>query len=296
MKKIRYFIEAVFAFLLYGFFKILPASFASGTGGFLGRVIGPNLAASRKALRNIEMAMPETTEEERAAILKKMWKNLGRVMAEYPHLEYLAQEKTEIINREILDHHQDKPVIFFSGHLGNWELIPLTGYLQTGRKSASVYRAPNNPYIDFLLYKQRRKKNLKEALRLIPKSRSGTRQLVQTIQDGLAVGILIDQKYNEGVPAPFFGRPAMTSTAFIELAQRFDCALIPIHIVRTRESRFQLIVENPVEIKDKDGKNLAVDHIMQVAHQKLEGWIRENPGQWLWLHRRWNSKRLKEED
>src|SRR5690349_14630804 len=116
-------LEAVFLYLLYGIFMVLPLDTASAFGGWIGRTVGPRLRTSRKAVRNLERAMPELTPERRNEIVVGMWDNLGRVMAEYPHLDEIWK-RTEVIGAEIVHNivASKTPTLFFSAHTGNWEV------------------------------------------------------------------------------------------------------------------------------------------------------------------------------
>lgn len=282
MKKIRYLLEAVFIHLLFGFFKIMPAAGASNTGGWLGRFIGPKLGASRKALKNLHLALPGKTGGEYQAIINGMWENLGRVIAEYPHLQTIAQNHVTVEGLEIFDTlPADKPCLFFAAHLGNWEIVPPTILSRRNIPIHLVYRAPNNPYVAALLDHCR---VFADKVVTIPKSRKGARDIVRALSDGDHVGILIDQKYNEGIPAPFFGKPAMTSPAFVQLAQKFDCPLIPVQVRRTGGAHFTLTLHPPLPVQSR-----AVEDVIADAHRLIEGWILAAPEQWLWLHRRWDS-------
>ncbi|MAZ76863.1 MAG: lipid A biosynthesis acyltransferase [Micavibrio sp.] len=282
MKKVRYTIEAIVILILFGFFKIMPAAWASNIGGWLGRTIGPKLAASRKALRNIQNALPDT---DHAQILNGMWDNLGRTFAEYPHLKSLAKNNVELIGAEHLEASKDTAAIIFAAHLANWELCPLAPALQQDYLTHSIYRAPNNPLADKLLMKCR---NLGGKLQPIPKSKSGTRQIVKRLTNKEHLGFLIDQKYNEGIPVPFFHAAAMTSPAYIQLSQKFDCPLIPAQIERTKGANFKITIHAPIDRKGKSEEQLLLE-----THQMMECWIKARPEQWLWLHRRWNSMYLK---
>lgn len=285
MKKIRYLIEAILLAILMGVSKILPVQWASNFGGWVGRNLGPRLAASRKAVNNIKASLPDNDAD---IILRGMWDNLGRVMMEYPHLEHIARDRTEFVGLDILEKYKDSAAIFFTAHLANWEIPPVAAFTQLGLKFTSVYRAPNNPLSDKMLMRAR---SLKGELQAIPKSKSGTRNLVKILKENGHIGLLIDQKYNEGIEADFFGRPAMTSPAFVQLAQKFDCPLIPIKIERLKNINFRITILPPLEIKDK-----SIEVIVAESHSLLEEWIKEKPEQWLWLHRRWNSASLKNKD
>lgn len=288
MKKLRYALEAFgFSLIFYGF-KLMPATMASDVGGWIGRTVGPRLAASRKALRNLEKALPEMDEETRTQTIRGMWDNLGRVIAEYPHLQTVARDHTAIIHKERM---QDQingkaQAIFMSAHTANWELGIASTYMQEGFAIDSTYRAPNNPWVDRLITKAR---SMGGHLRFFPKSRRGGRALMKALAEGNSAGIMIDQKYNEGVSAQFFGREAMTNPIFVQLAQKYKIPLIPVHIVRLEGCRFELIIDEAIPLFDDDGAPLPQDDVIAQAHAVLEGWIKDHPEQWLWLHRRWKD-------
>ncbi|HPF78132.1 MAG TPA: lipid A biosynthesis acyltransferase [Alphaproteobacteria bacterium] len=288
MKKIRYFLEALLLAFLMGLSKVLPVQNASDFGGWIGRTIGPKLAASRKAYNNIKMAMPGTSDDQAKVIVRDMWDNLGRVMMEYPHLRHIAKDRTEIIGADIIEKYKDKPVIIFAAHLGNWELPPPAMLLQKNIAASPIYRPPNNPISDKMLQNAR---TLGGLIQTIPKSKTGTRHIVKALQNNQHIGILIDQKYNEGVAVNFFDHPAMTSPAFVQLAQKFDCPLIPMRMERLTGASFRITVFPPLDIKHK-----SVEDVIAESHHMLEEWIKKQPGQWLWLHRRWGNVNAENQD
>jgi len=282
--KLRYILEAAALYFFLTIFRLLPVDTASGFGGWLGRTIGPRMGASRKARANIARAFPDKSKAEQDVIIKAMWDNLGRVLAEYPHLSHITRTRVEIVDPQNvirLMENDSKGAIVWSAHIANWEILMGTLSCQSKLSIAGVYRAPNNPISDRVLDRLR---NPTGKIRFVPKSRSGTRELVTAIKDGFHTGILIDQKYNEGVAVPFFGHDAMTSSAFVQLAQKYDCPLVPIQIERLNGANFRITLFEPMDITNRE----AVD-VMNEAHRLLEGWITERPEQWLWLHRRWPS-------
>jgi Kdo2-lipid IVA lauroyltransferase/acyltransferase len=296
MKQLRYMIEAALLYLLIGVFSLLPPVTASAWGGAIGRFIGPKLAASRKALRNLERALPDKTPQDYDDIISGMWENLGRVVAEYPHLSEIAQNHTEIINGHIIDELKQtgKPIIFIAGHLANWEIPAAVSYIQKQTPLALIYRAPNNPLVDRLLDRYR---SLKGQLKTIPKAASSMRDTIKNLRNGDHIGILIDQKYNEGVAAPFFGHLAMTSPAFVSLSQNYDAYILPCHCERVNGVNFRVTLYPPIPSIDPDtGEKRDELDVIKDAHTLLEEWITEHPEQWLWLHRRWDSQRLKKEE
>ncbi|MGB0720717.1 MAG: lysophospholipid acyltransferase family protein, partial [Bdellovibrionales bacterium] len=237
---------------------------------------GPRLAASRKAYHNLERALPEGDYD---TIIAGMWDNLGRVICEYPHLARIARERVRIEGLENLPDPSAGNVIFISAHMANWEINCAAPLVQLGLAVDVTYRAPNNPYVAAILEKIR---SFGGRLQAYPKSRSGGRALMKAVREGRNIGILIDQKYNEGVEASFFNQPAMTNPIFVQLAQKFDLPLIPIQIVRVEGAHFRLIIHPALDVQ-----GVAESDIITQAHTLLEGWIREKPEQWLWLHRRW---------
>ena len=176
---IGYPLEAAFLYLIYGIFMVLPLDAASAFGGWIGRTIGPRLRTSRKARRNLDRAMPELSEARRDEILIGMWDNLGRVMAEYPHLNEIWK-RTEVVGAEIVQEiaASKKPALFYSAHTGNWE-VALLGASRFGLPVTAVYRRPNNPAVSWLIDRARSV----IGSRLVPKGRDGAREVVATLRE-----------------------------------------------------------------------------------------------------------------
>jgi KDO2-lipid IV(A) lauroyltransferase len=285
MKHIRYFIEAAFVYLLIFIFGLMPADAASAIGGWLGRIIGPRLATSRKARRNLKLVFPDMSDEQHTKTIKGMCDNLGRMMAEYPHLETLAKHNTEFVGeqhvRAALE--RNKGIVFVGGHIGNWEMKASGTLFHLGFGTDISYRAPNNPWVDRLL---KRMRSLDGRIRAHAKSSSGGRHMMETIKNGGSLVVLIDQKYNQGTEMPFFGHPAMTNTFFAKLAQKYDATVIPIRSERLDGAKFRLTYYEPLQIEGRSAEDITQD-----VHTLLENWITERPAQWLWLHRRWKDQK-----
>jgi len=280
MKTARYLLEAAVVYTLMAIFKILPAERASALGGWIGRNVAYHFSVTRKAKRHIEKSL-HTNAIETDRIAKGMWDNLGRLFAEYPHLPELYLNKSELVGVENLGDlptTPNAPAIFFSAHLANWE-IAAPSMRQQNVDGDLIYRPPNNPYVKELLDQCR---SMDGTLRTYPKSHQGMRQVTRALKDGRRIGILIDQKYNTGVEVPFFGQPAMTSLAFIQLAKRFKCPLIPVQVERLdNTAKFRVTIHKPMDLS-KDDNTLITE-----AHDLLESWIKAAPEHWLWLHKRW---------
>jgi len=195
--KLRYLLEAALLHALFFVFKLMRPETASNIGGWIGRTIGVRLAASRKAKRNIERAMPDLDQVTHDKIIRDMWDNLGRLMAEYSHLETISRDYTKIEGAENLKPYIDgkKFAIFIGAHLANFEVPALCAHLQHGLAIDSTYRAPNNPHSHNILNNIR---SLNGKLQAHSKSKTGGRSLMKAVKNGHNIGILIDQKYPNG--------------------------------------------------------------------------------------------------
>ncbi|MGH7055050.1 MAG: lauroyl acyltransferase [Stellaceae bacterium] len=280
-------LEAWGAALLAAGFGALPIACASALGGALGRAIGPRLGVSQVARRNLRRAFPKLGEAEIARIVRGMWDNLGRVAAEYPHLRRIRlfehQGRVETHGFEHIDRAiaAGQRMIIFSGHLANWEIGALAP-LQYGFPAAQIYRAAANPLIDPLLARLRGSHG-----ELIPKGRQAARRAIAALAGGRHLTLLVDQKMNDGIAVPFFGRPAMTAPALAHLALRFDCAVLPARVERLQGARFRLTVYPSLPLPRAADRHAAAAALMATVNATLEAWIRERPAEWLWMHRRW---------
>jgi len=279
--------EAWFAALAFGGFGLLPLDRASALGGWLGRSFGPYFGVTKRARINLRAAFPELSEAEIAAIVRGMWDNLGRVAAEYPHLRKIkvfeAGGRVEARGLEHLDRAlaAHRRMILFSGHLANWEIAALAGG-QYGLDIAQIYRAANNPLVDRLVTRLRGDQG-----ELIAKGAVASRRAVAALRRGGHLSLLVDQKLNDGIAVPFFGRDAMTAPALALFALHYDCDVLPVRIERTGDTRFRLTVYSKLELPQSGDRNADVTALMTEVNRTLEAWVRERPEQWFWLHRRW---------
>ena len=275
------------AALSFGAFGLLPLDRASALGGALARRIGPSLAISERARRNLRRAFPGFQEIEIERIVTDMWDNLGRVAAEYPHLReirvFRAGGRVETHGFEHMDRAvaAGRRMIIFSGHIANWE-IGLLAAVQYGISVAQIYRAANNPLVDRMITRFRG-----DAGELIPKGTVAARRAIAVLRRGAHLTMLADQKMNDGIAVPFFGRPAMTTSALASLALRFECDLLPARVERLGGARFRLTVFPPLPLLRSGDHHADVATLMARVNAILEDWVRDRPEQWFWLHRRW---------
>lgn len=281
-------IEAAAAALLYALFRVLPLDAASALGGLMARSLGPRLPISERARRNLRRAYPGIAKPEVEHIVRGMWDNLGRTAAEFPHLGELRFDGTdphvEMVGVENIETLRDDeaPGIFFSGHIGNWEVISLAA-TRRGVPLDRIYREANNRLVEWL-YRHGR---TAVTGALVPKGREGAKHLIRALRQGRHLGLLVDQKMNDGIPVPFFGIDAMTAPALGELAVRFRCPVVAARVIRLEGARFRIEIEAPVSFEGTGDRQADVRRIMTYVNGRLEAWVREHPEQWLWLHNRW---------
>lgn len=287
-RRVQDWTEGVFARLVFVFFRRLPLDAASALGGAVARTIGPRLGISKRARINLRNAMPDLSEPEIARIVRGMWDNLGRVVAEYPHLGafkiYEPGGRVTVEGlREIIDARRaDTRFIFFSAHFGNWEIATL-GATQAGLDVLAIYRTPNNPFVDELINEARSVVGGE----LVPKGNVAGRRAIGALAEGKHICMLVDQKMNDGIPVPFFGRDAMTAPALARLALRYDCVVLPCRVERVRGAAFRLVADPPIPLPRTGNPQADITTLMTAVNAAVEGWVRRRPEQWFWLHRRW---------
>lgn len=288
-------LEHLEAVAVAGVLKILaalPPAAASTLAGTLAAAIGPTLPVSRVAHANLAAAMPELNAAARRRVVRGAWAQLGRTVGEFPHVGRLAQNTPsgpgwEVTGQDVLADlaAHGGPAIFFSGHLGNWEILPRAA-LQFGLPVASFYRAAQNPQVDAII-NILRAKAAGSPPKLFPKGANGARQALSHLRAGGFLAMLVDQKLNEGIRSSFFGLPAMTAPAAASFALHFRCPLIPAAALRIGPARLRLVVEKPLLLPNTGDRAADVAALTQQVNDVLERWIRADPASWLWLHRRW---------
>ena len=286
--------EALLVRVLLGWLRILPPATASTLGGSVARHIGPLIPVSRVADRNLQLAMPQLTREERRGIVKDCWENLGRTVAEFPHVGRLKQNTPtgpgwRVEGSEYLEAARatGRPVIFFSGHIGNWELMPPV-VARFGMPFASFYRAASNPIVDSIIHALRRRA-MRMDVPMFPKGARGARSALKHLSHGGHLGVLGDQKMNDGIEARLFGRPAMTASATAVFALRHKALIVTGHVRREGPARLVLVVDPPIDPQPTENRQADVLKLTQQLNDRLQEWIEQEPGSWLWLHRRWDK-------
>lgn len=268
---------------------------AANFAGALLRKAGPLFKEHRVGREQLRAAFPEKSDVEIEKILAGVWDNLGRVAAEFVHLDELklAEEDstapdTILVPPQTLERARrvlssNKPVLIFASHLANWE-IPAVVARSFGAKTAVLYRRPNIAAISDAVIKLR--ENLMGEM--VPTNLGAPVRLAHLLQSGVHVGMLVDQHFTKGVEVSFFDRPCKANPLIAVLARQLEC---PIHGMRTVRlpdgNGFWGEMTDPIDPpRDADGR-IEIKGTMQTITTVIEGWVRQHPEQWLWLHRRW---------
>lgn len=289
MKRVGEWLVAWLSRQVFAALRLLGPDRASNLGAFLAPRIGRWLPHHRFALDNLRLALPEKSEAEREVIARESWANLGRTVCEYPHLDVLydgdglrveshdATKKRLTAMREA-----GQPVLIFGAHLANWELPAVIAHA-FGQRAAILYRTPNNPFIAADIVKMR------EPIMgtLIPAGIAAPIRMAEALDSGINLGMLVDQRFGRGPRVPFFGHPVAANPFIARLARRFEAPVHGIRAIRLPDNRFSLELTEALDLpRDAKGK-VDTDAATAMINQVIEGWVREHPGQWLWMHRRW---------
>jgi len=275
--------------------RLMPYDTTANAAGRFMRHLGPLLAEHKVGRAQLTAAFPDKSAKEIEAILRGVWDNLGRVAADFAHLDRLwdyddanpgkpsridFDATTQARFAELAK--DEKPALIFAAHLGNWEL-PAICAATHNLDSAVLYRRPNIAALNDWIEKTR----AAHMGQIIPTELDAPVRLAEALSRGAHVGMLVDQYFSRGVEVTFFGRKTMANPLIARLARHFDCPIHGTRILRLPGSRFRAeLSEAIVPARDADG---AVDiaGTMQAITDVVESWIREHPEQWLWLHRRW---------
>lgn len=261
---------------------------ASNFGADLLSRLGPLTSANRTMLRNLRMVFPDWSEKQIEETAHGAWRTFGHVVGEMPHLPkmrpYVENSRIEVVNSQRLDEMREtgKPAVIISGHFSSWEALG-SAICNAPLDAQITYRPANNPHIDRRLNDMRNGYGIKV---LTPKG-AGTRDLVRALTKGQPVGLMNDQKFNEGIAVPFFGYDAMTAPGPTRLAMKFNAPLVPISTVRTGPARYRVTVHEDIWPEKGPDEDAAIRATVLKINQFMEARILEHPDQWFWMHNRW---------
>ena len=289
MKSIKYFLEFFIVITFFFIFKFIGLKNSSNLSCSIFKIIGPLLRNKNKIKSNILTALPLIKKKEGEEIIEKMWCNYGRVFAEYMHLKELRDNNLKYIKINNLNkmqklRSQNKPILFFSGHFANFELLAMILENRNFQLSA-IYRPLNNFFLNPLMEYLRKKYLCKDQIpKSIPgKSKEGTRILINKIKNKKNIAIMIDQKVSQGIKCKLFSKDALTTNIPAQLALKHGYILQPLKIKRYNQINFEVDFCDSIQIESDDNQY----SITKKVNQILEEMILDNPNQWIWTHDRW---------
>ena len=282
MNNIKYFFQFIIIIIFFLIFKIIGLKFSSFLSGKIFNLIGPLFRSNKISNQNLLTAFPDSNENERKSIIKKMWINYGKIFSEYLFINRIKNSNQIFVeNQEILDtiKNNSKPVIFISGHFNNFELMAMH-IEKTGINLAAIYRPLNNKFLNPLMEYVRKKHICKKQIK---KGLSGTKEILKNFKDGASIALMIDQRVSEGIKSKFFNKEAFTTTIPAQFVKKYNTKIVPIYIERLVDNTFKLKIYNPIEYKKDD----TIETITLNLNKILEKMILKNPEQWIWTHNRW---------
>lgn len=279
MKKIIYKAEYLLLRFLVLIFHILGYKISRGILKKFFILLGMRLKHSKIARNNLARIFPHKNTAEIEYIIFNMWGNLSS------NIVAILFPKHNLLKIRGAEHlHQAQAlgngVILFSAHFCNWELFTQSTKL-LNTHITFTYRYINNPYINQWIKKRR----ANSYNNMVNKDAKGARELVSVLKKGGVIGMLLDQKMNEGISVPFLDIPAMTSISAAKFHLKFNSIIIPTYMERNGDE-FQLVIEKALEFSEK-----ADEYMITLAiNEKIGEWVKNKPEEWFWLHQRWGKE------
>jgi Kdo2-lipid IVA lauroyltransferase/acyltransferase len=263
-------------------------------GAFM-RKLGPWLPEHRIGRANLAAAFPGRSAAEIEQILAGVWDNLGRYAVEFAQIERLSnadpsQSADDIVADPATSERfhrlreDGKPALIFAAHLANWELPALVA-ARHGLDTAVLFRPPNIRAVSDAVLKIR----AGAMGTLVATGLDAPLKLGRMLEENRHVAMLADQHFVKGVEVTFFGRPCKANPLIAQLARHVECPIHGTRIIRRPDDRNRFFIEMTqavAPVRDAQGL-IDVQGTMQAITTVIEGWVREHPEQWLWLHRRW---------
>jgi KDO2-lipid IV(A) lauroyltransferase len=293
--------ERVLGWLIVGTLALLRRINRHRMANFTGRlmrVVGPWLPEHKVGRDNLRAAFPEKSADEIERILGGVWENLGRVAAEFAHIDRIVIQDLShpartptpdaLIDQETYARlmtlgDASNPTVVFSAHLANWE-IPALAPHSFGFQTSILYRRPNiGAASEAIVALRERCMGTMVAAGL-----DAPLKLGRALESGGTVALLVDQHTTQGVDVVFFGRWAKANPLAAQLARLTGARIRGARVIRMPEgNNFRAeLTDEIVPVRNTEGE-IDIQATTQVIANVVEGWVREHPEQWLWLHRRW---------
>ena len=263
--------------------KLLGLRLSLIISGLIFSFVGPFFRSNKLSALNLSYAFKNIDEVNKKKIIKKMWKNYGKIFAEYMFIKEFrnSSNKVYLESNEILDkiRKEKEPVIFVSGHFNNFELMAME-IEKSGIDLCAIYRPLNNIYLNPVMEKIRKKYICKNQIK---KGMSGTKNLLKFFKNKTSIALMIDQRVSEGISSNFFGKKASTTTIPAQFAKKFNAKIVPVYVERLKNNNFRIKFYKPLIFDSNEN----IETITLKLNQLLEKMIVNNPEQWIWTHNRW---------
>lgn len=289
----RYAVEARAAAIVQALVRPLPRRWTLGLGRALGRLLAdldPRHVAI--AAENLRQAFPHWDEPRRLRTARAVYAHFGQTLLD---ILWMAEQPRERLLSLIVEEGREnadgvraagRGVVYVTGHFGNWEFYGVAfGWL--GEPVGVVARPLDNPALEARLTAFRTRSG-----NTVISKRRALQDILRLLRQGAGVAILVDQNVQEqdGIFVEFFGRPAATTTVAAALAVKTGCALLPVHCEVRADGRYKFVYGRPLEWTTTGNRQDDIARLTQALTTVIEGWVRERPEQWLWMHRRWKTQ------
>ena len=275
-------IIAILAIPLFLILKMLPFYLSSYLCGSFMFIVGPMTSYNGRIKKHMQIAFPKKSITEINKLTKQHWFMLGQTIGEMPHINRLI--KIGHLETDGLDKLKTGPAILVGAHMGNWEFLLRVGDL-AGRRAGYVFRPINN----WILNKLQIHRNKDANADFYRKGRLAAIGMASKLKSGEIIGLTGDQLLREGIMVPFFGIRTPTPQAAAVMALKWNVPVYMVRIERFKGIKFKMTVEDKIRIPSNLDKEKAIYQITKMISARIEDWIKEQPEQWLWAHRRWGK-------
>lgn len=288
-KRLRFRLEALGSRVALAILRLLGAKTSKKFLQSLFGFVGPHFSLSQMMCQNIQKAL-NLEEEQAQKITKEAWENFGRIIGGYPFIQDFDSLDPAQLQLKGWDEYflkakkENRPIILFSAHIGNWELISKIAE-DRGEVLHRIFKPPSNPLVYNLFRDIRVDETSKEYLH--PSSQRSVVKVIKALKQGGTLAILTDQKYSEGHMVPFFHQKTPTNTLLAALAIKTDAIILPCHSYWDENGNFIAEVDPPLSYQKGQNMKESQYEILYAMNQHIEKWVRAHPGQWFWHHKRW---------
>tara|TARA_B100001250_G_scaffold401607_1_gene413672 strand:- start:24 stop:896 length:873 start_codon:yes stop_codon:yes gene_type:complete len=284
---LRYLIEFLLFKTILILLNLFPKRISSNIFGNLFLLIGKFTKYHLIAKKNCKIVFPNLNNNQIDKIINNSWKNLGYNLFELNNLNKLINDENAIKIKgiDILKRikKENSQVIFFSIHSSNWEIcVPILDH--NDFNIGAIYRHINNKFFDQYIYKKRTEALKTKHSFYTPKGKVSAKEILEGVIKNKNIFLLVDQKDSAGNLINFFGKKVKTQTGFLKIARKYNLKIIPMKNTRLSYNKFEIKFEEPLEHNNK----INDEQKMLELNEIIEKWIRENPDNWFWQHKRFN--------